>query len=283
MRQLLYVVLGFASVTSAVACDASLTDGNSGGADGSTSGSGGSGFGQGLPCDVVDVLSACAGCHATAKPSGGVSLASYDDLVAPSPDDPSVTVADRALARMKDAAAPMPPTGQLDAASIATFEAWIQNGKPQGDCADITDPTGSVCTSNQTWFGEDGPDMEPGRPCVSCHQKPNAEGETGPGLLFGGTVYPTVHEPDGCIGGGATVAGAVVVVTDANGVEHTATVRPGGNFLILSEAVLAKPIHAEVRRDGKVNKMKDPVDSGDCNSCHTENGANGAPGRILAP
>ena len=94
-----------------------------------------------------------------------------------------------------------------------------------------------------------------------------------------------MREPDDCLGGGATIAGGVVVVTDANGVEHSANILSNGNFFIESEATLVTPIHAEVRSaDGtKVNKMNDPVDSGDCNSCHTENGANDAPGRIMAP
>jgi predicted CXXCH cytochrome family protein len=29
--------------------------------------------------------------------------------------------------------------------------------------------------------------------------------------------------------------------------------------------------------------MSGAVTAGDCNSCHTEQGANGAPGRIMAP
>ena len=107
------------------ACTASLSDDDSSGQGaGSNTGSGvGGGFGSGLPCDVADVLASCAACHATSTPSGAVSIASYDDLIAAAPSDPSVTVADRALARMKDAADPMPPSGQLPAADIATFEA----------------------------------------------------------------------------------------------------------------------------------------------------------------
>jgi mono/diheme cytochrome c family protein len=273
------------------ACDASLTGDdstNQGGGSASTSTSVGSGFGTGLPCDVVDVMVQCAACHATATPSGGVSIASYDDLVAASPSDPSVTVAERALARMKDAANPMPPNGQLAAADIATFEAWVQGGMTQGNCDTVVEPPGSVCTSDTHWtLGDEGSeDMHPGMACISCHKQSAEPGEDPPPIfLFAGTVYATVHEPDDCNGGGAGISGSVVVVTDANGVEHSATVRASGNFLLEGVGVLATPIHAEVRSaDGtKVNKMKDPVDSGDCNSCHTENGLNDAPGRILAP
>lgn len=278
-----YLTAALGTVALAAACDSSLTDtGSGGGSD--TSGSGGGTVGADLPCEVATVLENCAACHATSNPSGDVSLKSRDDLLAPAPSDPSVTVADRALARMKDANNPMPPTGQLAAADIATFEGWIQDGMPAGSC-DGPPPPMTVCSSDSYWTlgNEESPDMHPGRACISCHENPGPDGEGGPPLLFAGTVYPTVHEPDDCNGGGASISGAVVVVTDANGVEHSANVRASGNFLIESLGSLATPIHAEVRRDGKVNKMKDPVDSGDCNSCHTVDGANGAPGRILAP
>jgi len=285
MKHSAWICIAAAGAALVAACDSSVTDSEttSGSGGGTTTSVGGGTVGADLPCEVADVLANCSACHATPKPSGGVSLRSRDDLLAAAPSDPSVTVADRALARMQDSTNPMPPTGQLAAADIATFEGWISDGMPAGGC-DGPPPPETVCTSDSYWTqGDEGSrDMYPGRACITCHEAPGP-GEHGPPLLFGGTVYPTVHEPDDCNGGGPTVQGSVVVVTDANGVEHSATVRSNGNFLIESEANLATPIHAEVRRDGKVNKMKDPVDSGDCNSCHTVDGANDAPGRILAP
>lgn len=235
-----------------------------------------------LPCDVVDVLAACTSCHAGADPSGSVGLVTRADLAASSPADPSVTVADRAVARMQDAARPMPPTGLPGAADVAVLEAWIQSGMPAGDCEGPA-PVGVVCSSDQYWTqGDEGSeDMFPGRACISCHTEENLEEmeEEAPRFMFAGTVYPTVHEPNDCLGTG----GATVVVTDANGVEHTATVRPSGNFFAELEGSLAFPIFAEVRKNGQVIKMQDAVDSADCNSCHTEAGAEDAPGRILSP
>jgi len=40
---------------------------------------------------------------------------------------------------------------------------------------------------------------------------------------------------------------------------------------------------ARVVRGDQERVMLSPQMDGDCNSCHTENGANGAPGRIVAP
>jgi hypothetical protein len=38
-----------------------------------------------------------------------------------------------------------------------------------------------------------------------------------------------------------------------------------------------------VQFKGKTRAMVAPQTNGDCNSCHTENGANKAPGRVLLP
>jgi hypothetical protein len=63
------------------------------------------------------------------------------------------------------------------------------------------------------------------------------------------------------------------------------TTNATGNFLIErgKGKVLVKPISARVLYKGKERRMKQQVDTGDCNSCHTEAGANGAPGRIMLP
>jgi hypothetical protein len=43
------------------------------------------------------------------------------------------------------------------------------------------------------------------------------------------------------------------------------------------------PYTVEVRYQGRVRAMTTPQSTGDCNSCHTEQGAKGAPGRIMLP
>lgn len=42
------------------------------------------------------------------------------------------------------------------------------------------------------------------------------------------------------------------------------------------------PYTAKVIRDGVESKMLTPQSNGDCNACHSVDGASGAPGRIVA-
>lgn len=243
----------------------------------------------GIPCDVALLLNQwCTACHSQ-SPIGGASvpLVTYEDLTAPFPADPSITVAAASLARMKDAAAPMPLGGLLPAADIAPLETWVQAGTPATDCADVVTPTGPdpyavdpVCTSNTFWnMGEESsPDMLPGRACIACHSMEG--GERGPDFQFSGTIYPTAHEPDDCNG----AQGAVIEITDANGVVTNLTSRASGNFYKSGNpALVAWPVTVKVLYDGKTLPMATPLMNGDCNSCHTGDGTNGAPGRIILP
>ena len=82
--------------------EASTSTGSGGNNNGGTTG-------EGLPCDVADVLaSKCWSCHG-AKPAGGapMSLAGYDQLVAASITDPNSSNAALSVARMQ--AMNMPP------------------------------------------------------------------------------------------------------------------------------------------------------------------------------
>ena len=56
----------------------------------------------------------CTDCHG-ARLAGGAPnhLVTYDDLVAPSEDEPTKTIAEVSLARMKATNKPMPPDGGL--------------------------------------------------------------------------------------------------------------------------------------------------------------------------
>ncbi len=67
--------------------------------------------GDGLPCDVTQVLqSKCWACHGV-KPIGGapMSLATYDDLVAASKGNASKTNVQLSVERMQSTTAAMPP------------------------------------------------------------------------------------------------------------------------------------------------------------------------------
>lgn len=235
---------------------------------------------------VADVLSSCQTCHSS-PPTGGASnsLMTRAQLMARSASDPSKTVAQVSLARMQDAKNPMPPTGVASAADVAKLDAWIKAGMPGGDCGGGTNvfAGGSVCTSGKTHTGEENANMRPGEACNNCHRQKRKRIFT-----IAGTVYPTGHEPNDCVG--VTDSSVKVVVTDGTGKETTIPVgtRNNGNFT-LEGATFAKPVHVRVESaDGsKKRAMATELNlaggDGDCNGCHTEGGANKAPGRIAAP
>jgi hypothetical protein len=236
------------------------------------------GASTGLPCDVQAVLAdRCWSCHG-APPSGGapMSLMTYGDLMRS--DANGSRYIDRAITRMQDSAKPMPPLPAAAATTteISTLQAWVAAGATMGSCgATGGDPLNAAptCTSGLTWFGEDGPMMDPGRTCISCH----ASSFEAPKFTIAGTVYPTGHEPDNCYGTN-TVS---VQITDANGGTMTLTPNAAGNFY--SIAAVAFPIQAKVIAGGKERVMTAAQPSGDCNTCHTQTGASMAPGRIVVP
>jgi hypothetical protein len=140
----------------------------------------------------------------------------------------------------------------------------------------VTD-TQPICTSGNNWAkGNHGSsNMNPGRACLACHAMMN-----GPSLAFAGTVYPTAHEPDLCDGVDGS-DGARIVITGADG--NTLTLTPGaaGNFDSATKVML--PFTAKITYQGRARAMTATQTTGDCNSCHTQSGANGAPGRIVLP
>ena len=237
----------------------------------------------GLPCDVAAMLAAsCASCHG-ATPSGGApnAITTYEQLTAPSTSAPSLTVAQLSLQRMKDAKAPMPPGGG-SASDIAVLEGWIAAGTPQGTCTTPVAGNGAyngptVCTSGTYWTGGDreSSSMHPGAACVSCHSE-RGEGPRGiarhrlPDRARAGRLQRRAGE-----------LGDHVEITDANGRVTTLRVNGAGNFY--SKRGVALPYTAKVVSGGKTLAMKAPQNNMDCNSCHTEGGTSGAPGRIIAP
>jgi hypothetical protein len=134
-----------------------------------------------------------------------------------------------------------------------------------------------VCSSNKTWnsaTGSKGEMMRPGETCLNCHN-----------YYASGTVYPTLHEPNDCYGvdGAARNYEVAVVLTDAKGVTAMALVNSWGNFLMTDP--VTPPFHAKLvdMSTGRERAMVAAQTQRDCNSCHTQNGANGSPGRILLP
>lgn len=244
--------------------------------------------GTALPCDVANALSPCQACHGSPPvESAPFSLVTYQDLTQTSPQYSDQTVAQRVVARMQDPNFPMPPNplGPTPQADIDTMNAWIAANYPYGTCtppAGGTDPFATPdpsCTNGKynTQFANVA--MYPGEACVSCHVS-----NGGPKLAFAGTVYPTAHETNDCKG--VAVTGASVQVTDSANKTYSATVQTNGNFYMRAPPSLVPPYTVKLTYQGRERDMTGLVTAptdGDCNSCHTETGTNGAPGRILLP
>ena len=150
-----------------------------------------------------------------------------------------------------------------------------------GDTANTSDTgtdTGeeSTCVSGTFWTlgNMESPLMHPGNDCLDCHQ---SMGEV-PWVVMAGTVYTNSHELDDCNG----VSGVDVLITDMNGANYQTTTNAAGNFLF-ENVNIVPPYKAQLMYEGRMREMAGMQTVASCNSCHTEMGAQGAPGRILAP
>lgn len=312
---LLLPVLAAAAATAACSSSSSgANESNDGGGEASSStppdqsdpsstsssgGAAGTGQATGLPCDVQAVIeNRCIACH-----DGKIQIAllNYDNLIAPSKSHPDKTLAQVSVDRMKAKEMPPAPAAPPEVDEIASFEAWVTAGTPKnpaactdpppdggttgtGDGGTIADGGGVAvgdggCTSGKTWdAGDKGSAlMHPGAACNACHQK-----EGGPNLRIAGTVYATAHEPNDC-NGSAPPPQLEVTITDAKNKVYKLQVNAAGNFLTQGGVKPVAPFKAQVSDGTKTRAMSGSVTSGDCNSCHTVAGLNGAPGRIMAP
>lgn len=165
----------------------------------------------------------------------------------------------------------------MDAAPMDTGTPTLPgNPLPDGrtDCVGdpITlDPVGSV----DRWsFGDVGSGfMHPGKDCIGCHAT-----NGGPRLTIGGTVMDAWHEPDDCFG----AEGVTIEIIGADGVSTFMHSNATGNFY--TNASIALPYTAKLTgADGATREMFTPQMDLDCAHCHTQDGANGAPGRIGVP
>jgi hypothetical protein len=244
----------------------------------------------------------CSTCHGATPLAGLPSLVSYANLVAPSKTDPSKTYAAVALARIQSTTQPMPPAPgtPVSASAVSALQAFVSQGYPKPSCptgaggaagsggnsanggaggAPTMDPLFAMptCTSMTNWTGGNrgSASMNPGMACISCH----SSGE-GPSFSIAGTVYPTGHEPDRCNSLVGT-AGARIVIIGADGKMLTLTPDAVGNFS--SNTAVKTPFQAKVTYQGRERLMLTAQSSGDCNSCHSQNGSMMAPGRITVP
>lgn len=225
---------------------------------------------------VALLLAACDGVPVSGlpeHPDAGLQAMADGGLNAPADGgdqpDASTVPADGGQEEF-DAGPTSPDAGPppFDAGPIDVVDA----GADLGDSVPNSPP---ACTSGVSWLlGDLGTElMHPGRACINCHSMHNA-----PHYTFAGTVYPTTHEPDDCNGLGS---GWSVLIIDAAGKQITLTPNLVGSFH--SSETFTPPYTAQVIAGGRTRTMLDTQTSGDCNSCHTQNGASSAPGRIVAP
>ena len=150
-----------------------------------------------------------------------------------------------------------------------------------------------TCFSKNTWDAGNigGEGMNPGYACRSCHrgenfmgQNPTLDSNPQYAMFFMGPVYGDFNEANLCAAN-AVPAGTVVEILDSAGVlKLSLPVDPSGNFRSTSvDAPFPMPYRARVRANGALRPMGDTQTNGDCNTCHTEQGREGAPGRIVWP
>ncbi len=296
-----------------MACDPATSDLEGGATDGfdtdadtdadtaADTGAVGPGEPTGLPCEIDAILDAhCRRFHGDPLLGAPMPLVTYADLTGSALGDPSLTVAELSLHRMASVAAPMPPGAphQVAADDRAAWLAWLDAGAPRGACgtagdtdgSDTAEPPALQCSSGRYWDADDDdgtPHMFPGRACIDCHDREredDPDDDDIPDLLAAGTIYPTLLEPDDCLG---VDDDAIVVILEGQGGVGRVELTPNasGNFRLHTGDAgdLQPPFLVTIRRGDAVRTMPIPAPHGDCNACHTETGTMGAPGRVLAP
>jgi hypothetical protein len=202
-------------------------------------------------------------------PSALSSLVTLDDLKATSKEDPTKNEAQLSLARMKNAASPMPPGAPPPASDVALLQSWIDAGYPMGSCGggstgadggSVTPPPPpppSVFKNAPAFVSRTGPlTHNAGKDCMSCHATGGGEA---PRFSFGGTLYD---------GSGKPVAGAEVRLVDASGKATSVYTSTSGTFY--SGTAFAAPAHVGVRDAMHESDMLTALQAsnGGCSSCH---------------
>lgn len=93
-----------------------------------------------------------------------------------------------------------------------------------------------------------------GTACLGCHDGNNATRWTAAGTLYN------------AVSGGSAIAGATIVLTDANGQQVQIVSSTNGNFY--TQTALAYPVTARASGCPSDVPMIAKASSGDCNTCH---------------
>jgi hypothetical protein len=119
---------------------------------------------------------------------------------------------------------------------------------------------------------DQGPAMQPGADCLTCH-----DGNQAPQWTVAGTVFSAPTAPLE-----AGLQGALVVVTDATNRTLTLQTNEAGNFF--TAEALVGPLVVSIQNGNTRMEMGASPSSGSCNSCHNQPGGYpGVPGRLWVP
>ncbi|XXF79641.1 hypothetical protein P2318_07755 [Myxococcaceae bacterium GXIMD 01537] len=239
-----------------------------------------------LPCDVKAVVEQrCAHCHASPPTANAPTpLLSRADFQRRSTLQPDKTLGQLSAERLKDALSPMPPLSEppMPAEEAALLERWVREGMPHGTCGALPEgPAATTCASGTFWRVTDpaSATMAPGLACRECHLTLAPERA----YFFSGTVFPAFHEKDGCNAPPPPDA-RVEIIDDAGKVRLTLLPNAAGNFVSTSlQPPFPMPYRARVVANNRSRTMTTAQRNGDCNTCHTEQGRENAPGRIVWP
>ena len=231
-----------------------------------------------MPCDVAFVVQRyCSECHVEPpKNSAPFAIINHSEAMAAAP---------RMLFRMRTGT--MPPSGARPSArEIDAFESWMDAGYPQtGTCTDfdagVVDAGAMTTCASGNFYNMaaelPGELMNPGLSCPTCHI---AGANFYVAFAYAGTVMPGLHEADRCKSP-APDGGLVEILEMDGGAGLSFSPKSSGNFKRLDAG--PSPFIARITLNGISKSSASTHTSGDCNTCHTEQGANGASGRLTWP
>jgi hypothetical protein len=190
-------------------------------------------------------------------------------------EDPTKNEAQLSLARMQNAASPMPPGSLPPAADVTTLQNWINAGYPMGSCGSGGDggggppPATNAFTGAPPYAAQTGQQTHnAGRDCLQCHGGGGGDADQ---FDFGGTVYD---------GNGNPVVGAEVRLVDTNGNATSVYSSSTGTFYKKGNG-FAAPAHIGVRSASATMDMITALQStaqgpastgGACSACHCTGG-----------
>lgn len=156
----------------------------------------------------------------------------------------------------------------------------IDVGPPPSGYAETPPATadGVACATGQWWTrGDRGTSlMHPGGDCIDCHEQE----DEGPSFTFAGTVHLAYDDETDCRGVPDVL---VELIGPDDEVFYSNETNSAGSFSTSTTLTGHTPYTARLTYAGRTRTMTTPQTDGACNSCHSAEGSNDAPGRIVVP